>query len=966
MNINDKLYGFTVTEKRYVDELRADVYTLIYDKCGARLTFIDRDDDNKTFSITFKTLPEDSTGVFHILEHSVLCGSEKYPLKDPFVELLKGSLNTFLNAMTFQDKTMYPVASRNDKDFYNLVGIYMDAVLHPLVLKNPNAFYQEGWHYEVGDGGELSYKGVVLNEMKGDYSSPESVADRNINEMLYRGTPYEYDSGGDPDEITKLTYESFVAAHKKYYHPTYAELFLDGRVRLDEILPLISSYLSEYDRSEVEKQEFEIPRVTISEPCERTVYYEVKDGESTENKTRMCLGFVACEFDKTQKLFGINILQRALFSTNESEVKRAVIASGLCEDMCATMRDGIFEPSVLIDFINVKDGKCEELLELFCSELKRVAESGIEKEELISNLNFTEFQVRERDFGSLPIGVANAMVSLESLLYSDDPVQNFRCNEVFASLREGVESGYFERLINEVFLQNSRRATLIMLPSDKLADERREREESELSRYAASLNENDLANLSGLNEELARWQESEDSEYAKNTVPSLSIADISRIPRRVPTEISDCCGATALRHDIATNGIIYVDFYFDISDISAEELPYIALYNFLLTNLETKGRSASLVQRLIKANLGGFDTRMSAISKLDGGAYTPKVYLTASASALEGNKDKIPEIADEILNGTLFEDCTAIRNIIRQTVIASEESFASSGHQVAMGRVSAASSVEGACREYYNGYESYLVFKELDSRFDDKFTEIKERLYRISEKYLTRERLTVSITGSCEDGYIEKLVSVFKKGDKSVPVCKISPIKKRREGILIPARVSFAAAAGNLFEIGEVPDGSYDVVRSLVGYEYLWSEVRVKGGAYGAGMSAGISGNVGFYSYRDPNPRRTLDAFCGVPDFIREFAESGSDITKYIIGAVGDSEPQRTPRMAGAGAAVRYLRGISYDKECELRESMLGVNKAELLKIADSVETAVGGGAVCIVGPREALEYLELDEILKI
>lgn len=965
MNINDKLYGFTVTEKRHVDELTADVYTLIHDKCGARLTFIDRDDDNKTFSITFKTLPEDSTGVFHILEHSVLCGSEKYPLKDPFVELLKGSVNTFLNAMTFQDKTMYPVASRNDKDFYNLVGIYMDAVLHPLVIKNPNAFYQEGWHYEIGDGGELSYKGVVLNEMKGDYSSPESVADRNINEMLYRGTPYEYDSGGDPDEITSLTYESFVAAHKKYYHPTYAELFLDGNVVLDEILPLISSYLSEYGRSEVEKSEFEIPRVTISEPCERTVPYEVKDGESTENKTRVCLGYVVGAFDENKKLFGINILQRALFSTNESEIKRAVIASGLCEDMCVSMRDGILEPAVLIDFINVKDGKADELIKLLYSELERVMRCGIDRDELISNLNFTEFQVRERDFGSLPIGVANAMISLESLLYSDDPVQNFRCNEAFASLREGVDTGYFEGLIKEIFLENNRRGTLVMLPSDTLAQERRAYEEKALAEYAASLGERERAELAEMNRELALWQESEDSEQAREAIPSLALSDISDTPRKVPTEISERCGATAITHPISTNGIIYVDYHFDMSDVSAEELPYIALYNLLLTNLETEKRSASEVQRLIKASLGGFDTKMSAISRLDGGKCVPKVYLTVSASALSANRDKIPEITAEILNGALFEDKNAIRNIIRQTVIASEESFSSTGHQTAMGRVSAASSVEAACREYYNGYEAYLTFKELDRRFDEKFSEIKERLYKISD-FFTRSRLTVSITGDCDGEYISRLISIFKNGDKVDPVCKIQPIPKRREGIAIPARVSFAAAGGNLFEIGGCPDGSYDVARSLVGYEYLWSEVRVKGGAYGAGMSAGISGNVGFYSYRDPSPSRTLGIFDSAPRFIREFANSERDITKYIIGAVGDSEPQRTPRMAGAGATVRYLRGISYERECELRRSMLGVNSSELLKIADSVEKSVRGGAVCVVGPREELEAIGLDEIMKI
>lgn len=966
MKINDKLYGFTVTEKRYVEELSSDVYTLIFEKTGTRLTYFARDDENKTFAITFKTLPTDSTGVFHIIEHSVLCGSRKYPVKDPFVELLKGSLNTFLNALTFQDKTMYPVSSKNDKDFSNLVSIYMDAVLHPLAMKDPKAFYQEGWHYELSDDGSLSYKGVVLNEMKGDYSSPESVADRHINDMLYSGTPYQYDSGGDPDEITSLTYENYRSAHKKYYHPTHAEIFLDGSVRLDDILPLIASYLSEFEKSEVSKDEFAIPRVTISAPDERQTYYEVKDGDTTENKTRITLGYIVGDYSECEKIVGANILQRALFSTNESAVKKEIVASGLCEDMLVSMRDGILEPAVLVDFINVKDGKCDELLDLFYSVLSRVSKEGIERDELVANINFIEFQARERDFGSLPLGVANAMVSLETLLYSDDPVGNFRLNAIFKSLRDKVEGGYFESLVREIFVDNKKRATLTMIPSSTLGKEREAEEKARLEKIAVALTDKEREEIAELNRTLAMWQESEDSDEARATVPALSLDDISDKPNKIPTEQTEVRGVPVITHQIATNGIVYTELYFDVTDIEAEEAPYFALISFLLANLPTEKHTATEIQRLIKMHLGGFDARLSAITRFEGEENIPKIYFQVGSSALFGERENLVKLVLEILTETRFTDDEAIKNILRQTVIASEESFASTGHQVAMGRVGASCSVESACREYYNGYESYLVFKSLDKNFDTEKENIKARLSAIMEKYITASRLTVGITADGCDGIAKDLIKCFKNGERVTPVCKIRPISVRREGIAIPARVSFAATASNTLALGVRPDGSFDVARAIAGYEYLWGEVRVKGGAYGAGMSAGISGSVGFYSYRDPNPKRTLDIFVSTPKFIKEFAESGADITKYIIGAVGDAESLKTPRMRGSIATTRLLRGICYEESCRLRKSLLSMNNERLTALADIMEKTLENAAVCVVGPRSELEKLELDEILEI
>ena len=962
MEIGKKLHGFEVKGKIFVQELNAEVYTLEHEGCGARLTFFATDDENKTFSIGFKTLPEDSTGVFHILEHSVFCGSDKYPVNDPFVELLKGSLNTFLNAVTFSDKTMYPVSSRNDKDFLNMVDVYMDAVLHPLSLRSPLAFYQEGWHYELDEKtGELTYKGVVLNEMRGVYSSPDAISERALISMLYEGTPYSEDSGGDPIEITDLTYEDYCQAHARFYHPSNAEIFLDGRVKLDEVLPLIDSFLKDYGRAE---RTGDIPTSLITSPKSCVTEYEAKPGEDTADKGRITLGMLIAHFDEREKLIATNLLLGALFANNESLAKKAIIDSGLCEDVDASVRDGVLEPALVFDFINVKDGKEEELLALFRDTVSGIIESGVDKEELSATLNATEFRVRERDFGTLPSGVYNAMVSLETLLYSDDPVGNLRYEEPLASLRAHITdgSGYYESLLREFIIDNPKRATVIMHPSLTLADERLEKEKRELAEHLASLSEGELEALKAMNRELVAWQQTEDTPEAIASLPTLSIEDIPATLEPTPIEVTEAHGARVITHDIPTSGIIYTDLFFDVSDVTEDELFLISVYNLLLTNLGTEMHDAPTLQREIKAHLGSFDARLIAISE----GRVPHIYFQIGASALENQKDKISEMIAEVLGHTLFEDEAAIRNILRQTIIAYEESFTASGHQVGLTRAAATVSVESAVREHYSGYEAYLKLKDLDENFDARIAKIKTDLYNFSKKYIERGRLTVSITGKADDELVEKLVNIAKPSDKVAPVCRISTLKKRREGIVIPAQVAFATTAGNLFDIGEEPVGSFEVARKLVGLEFLWSRIRVRGGAYGAGMGAALNGNLTFYSYRDPSPASSLATYGEVADFIRGFVKDGGDVTKYVIGAAGDADPIKTPRTRGAACTLRYLRGKTYEDALRIRRELLATTPDDLLHIADVIERATQNAAVCVVGGKEKLDTLELDEILTI
>ena len=969
MRVNEKIHGFTVTKKEHIDELGCDVYLMQYDKNGARLLFLDREDDNKTFSIAFKTVPSDSTGVFHILEHSVLCGSRKFPLKDPFVELLKGSLNTFLNAMTFQDKTMYPVSSRNDKDFMNLMEVYLDAVFHPLAAENSFAFMQEGWHYEIDECGKLDYKGVVLNEMRGDYSSADTVADRHINEMLYPNSCYGYDSGGDPSEIVTLSYEQFKSAHKTYYHPSNSYILLDGSVDLDSALSLIDSYLSEYERADVCGEKFHIDPVGNIPLSYRSAVYEIAPNESSENKGRLVLGFPASKFDNRMRNYAIAVIFAALFSTNESQAKKEIIATGLCEDVMFSIRDGILEPSVALTFINVKDGKSKELSDAFFAIIDRISKKGINAYQLSSSINAFEFKLREKDYGTFPIGVIYAMISMESFLYSDDPVLNFRYENDLKELRKRIDTGYFEQLLSELLSEKNCRAVLNMLPSATLGAER-EREQAEiLEKAATEMTEEQKQNIIREQAALEEWQATPDSSEAKSSIKMLELSDISAEVRKTPIEVVETENAKVIFHDIFTSGISYTELWFDVSDIKAEDAHLWFLLNTLLTNLPTAKHSAADLQSLIKSELGSIEFSLTPICRISDSCSEPKVYFQISVSALEDKKYSIIDILDEILRSTLFEDKIAIKNILKQTVITNEESFNSSGHMTAITRAAAATSADAAVREYYAGYESHIRIKEILAEFDTRFDGLVERLKAILSDALDSNRLTVSVTGKRDLDFAISLIQLFKKEKKELCLCsEIKPLKMKKEGIVIPSRVGYAGFVFNLYSLGIVPTGSISVVRTLLGYEYLWNEIRVKGGAYGGGMIYRNNGSVGFYSYRDPTPERTLGCFLSVSRFLREFAEGGGELTKYIIGAIGDSEPLMTPRLRGAIATAKYLRGVDYEYDMRVRHEMLNTDSNELLRIADIIETAEKSGVVCVVSGKEKLESMSenLDVILEL
>ena len=961
VKIDETLWGFRVNKATELPEIKATLFEAEHIKSGARLLFLDREDVNKTFSIAFKTIPEDSTGVFHIIEHSVLCGSKKYTTKEPFVELLKGSLNTFLNAMTFPDKTMYPVASRNDKDFLNLMSVYLDAVFHPAILTNPNIFRQEGWHYELSDeGGEMTTSGVVLNEMRGAFSSADELMSYHIKDMLYPDTCYRWESGGEPSHVTDLTYEKFRDAHRKYYHPSNSEIFLDGSVKLDEVLPLIDEVLSEYER---QNTVFDIADQPKIKPAKREVLYEIAPNEPTENKTRLAVGFLASRFDEQEKNVAVAVLLDAIASSNESPLKKALLDAGLCEDLNIIPLDSIKQNSVNVEFRNVKDGKCEALYSLFEETVKKIAEEGIDKKMLVASLNSLEFKMREKDYGTLPLGIIYAMSTLESSLYGGDPAQNLSYEKSFASLREKLCGRYFEELLYSLFIENEHRATLVMSPSATLGAERAKSEAERLAKIKASFSKEELWEILKTNAELKAWQQTPDTPEDILTIPQLKISDISAEVERIPQSVEKIDGVTLLHQDVATGGILYTDLCFDATDLSANEVFDLRILLSLIENVRTEKHSAIELQNLIKSELGAFSATASPITK-DGMA---KLYVTVSASALESKKEAIIDIISEILYTSVYTDKESVRNIVRQLKMASEESFTTAGHLAGFKRASAYTDTESAIQEYYSGYEAHVSIKSLEKNFDSEFDALAKRLASLAKRIFTRERLTVSITGVRDDGFIKKAIGSVPNGEAYESVCTILPLGIRREGIVIPAQASYAELCANLYELGEKPTGSINVARSLLSYGYLWGAVRVQGGAYGVGLIARNNGNIGFYSYRDPTPARTLGCYKECSAFLREFARSGEDITKFIIGAVGDASPLTTPKLKGTLATTRYLRGITYEDECLIRREMLETDAEELLRIADILDKVCKKEAICVVAGKDKLDTCEsLDTILEI
>lgn len=960
MKVNDILHNFTVTASTTIKEVNGTLYDMMHKKSGARLLYLDRADENKTFAIAFKTIPTDDTGVFHIMEHSVLCGSDKFPVKDPFNELIKGSISTYINAFTAGDKTVYPVASKNDKAFHGLVDVYLDAVLHPLALKNPYIFMQEGHRYELDKDGSLTLTGVVYNEMKGCYSTAEEFADYLITRQLCPGGTYSYDSGGNPDFIPDLTFEDFKAAHDKFYHPSNSCLFLDGMVDLDDILPLIDSYLSDYDSREMDVRINE-GAPPITEPLVTT--YPIEKEDDPKDKTRIYVCYNTYDHKERFKSSALSLATEALADSNNAPLTKRILDSGLCESFSFYPTRSYSMNALNAIFIGVKDGKADELIGIFKEALSDILKEGIPKENLTAALGRREFHTREADFGTYPAGMVYMNSCIESALFGEDPSSALFYEDIIAFLREKLDTGYYEERLCEVI--SSPNATIILTPDSTFAEKKDKELREKLDKIAANMSDEEKTELIRMSEGLGIWQSTPDTDEALATIPTLSREDLKTEPKRVPTEIVKDKNTEIILHPIHTGGISYPELFFDASDVSADDLPYLRLFCDLMAEWDTELCSVTAFRNKVKKNLGTFYiTPHPTKNKND-----VKLYLLLRLSCLEANKGVALELIHEFLYKTLFNNKDLLIKNVKQLYTYSIEAIVSRGDAFAMMRDAAKHSSFEALGESLFGYAYHAFLKEISENIDARADDILARFERIRKEYLCRERLTIGITEPSGKEFARRINEAVKPGGSPAGVCTLRPLSAVNEGIAAPVTVSFAARMGNLNEIGEnLHTGAFSLLSHIVSLEILWNEIRLKNGSYDTGFSAKAnSGTVGSYSYRDPSPKASVDYFARIKDEIDAFLSSSPDLLKYIIGVIGASDTVSTPRNDGMTATKLYLAGKTHEDIVKSRNECLEATTDELRRISEIIGKVMEKSTFTVIGPRDELERIpEIHSILDI
>ena len=943
MKANDIIHGFSVTRTAPAPDCGSELIEMQHIKTGARLVWLKNSGENKLFSVAFKTPPTDDTGIFHILEHSVLGGSEKYPVKEPFLELMKGTMNTFLNAMTYPDKTVFPVSSRNDTDFMNLTRVYLDAVFAPAIYYNPNIFYQEGWHIEMRSSSDTPvYKGVVFNEMKGAMSSVYSRMESDMMQALYPDSCYRFESGGLPESIPDLSYEQFIQGHKTYYHPSNAYIYLDGPVDIDSVLELIDGeYLCRFDKREVEND------IPVQEPIAPTVkksYYEISPDEEESNHTYYLIGKVLGSWQDREKITAASVLGEALTGSNDAPLKRALLDTGLCLDVSLEVSDGIMQPFGCIAINNTDEENCGNLKETLRSAVSELCEKGIGSELLTAAINRLEFRYRA---GGEPRGLTRNINALSAWLYGGDPLLYLEMGEVFDSLRAKTESGYFEELLRQWLLEEEGTAELYLLPSRTYGDEQKADEAKRLAAIVDGLACEEKDVIVEQNRKLDEWQQSVDTAEQLATMPHLAISEVGEEPLSFDTEVTDINGITVLRHPSSDEGIAAVSLYFSLADCTEEELSAAAAMSELLGELPTADSSAAELQRRITGLLGSITYNVDVFSK-QGVTDKCSPYFSVTARFLDKNTDEALALIAEIITKTSFDDKDTVKELLLQTDENYKQSIIANGHTYSMTRVRASLSAESAVTELVSGYEGYKRIHEAVKAPEKLIAAVKT----LSSRIVCRARLTASVTGDITP---EALITALPEG--VAPAVKEMSFRldlPAKQGVVIPAGVSYSAMV--------FPDNSADtavrkVLFRALSLEYLWNEVRVKGGAYGTGAFMTASGEQSFFSYRDPSPAATLDICAKAADFTEQYCAGDPDITQYIISSVAKDEPLMSDGNKSRKADGLWFRGITDEERAAEKKRMLGVTAKQLREAAEKLRTT---GNICVMGTESAMEGLDL------
>lgn len=953
MTKKNEIHGFELKDKQYIEEIKADAYTYEHVKSGAQLIYLACDDPNKVFCVTFKTPPEDHTGCPHILEHSVLNGSRNYPSKSPFMELLKGSMQTFLNAMTGSDRTMYPVASTNDKDFLNLMEVYLDAVFFPNFYHKPEILAQEGWHYELlNPEDEITYKGVVYNEMKGAFSSPDAALGRYIQQAQFPDNAYGFESGGDPKYITDLSQEMFCAFFDKYYHPSNSRIFLSGNLDLENALKVMNDrYLGEFERKAVDSAIQKHEPFTEKRLIETS--YPVDEGSPTENLCYLALNYTYGDVLDADTVMGMGVMIDILMDSAASPLKQTLLNSGLCADSYAYMDSRALQPTISIICKNVAEENLTILQELISTELKRIAAEGIDKKLIEANLNSKEFALREAQMQGFPRGLYYSFVIGNSWLFDGDPFIYLRYEPLLKKLRRGLTEPYFELMLQRTILENTYSSTVVMRPEPGL-NARLEREDAEkLAAYKKSLSSAEIDALIKMNQDLIAWQNMPDSAEDIAKIPFIELADIDPKADENPIEYEEWKEFSLLKHELPTNGIVYYKAYFDLAHAEEEDLPWIALYTYLAGKLDTATYSYAELSNEIDIHTGGISLWMSQINDYQDPDHVIGK-LNISAKAVRAKAESMIQLAAEYALRPLFNNHQRIKQLIREQRSRLEMSFMGAGHALAVQRLFSPFSPYHRRVDLSEGLSYYHFLGDLEKNLEDGMEQVVEQLQWVKDTFFTQQKLIISLTGDREDidhafGYLTPMLAEVSR-EAYAPVEQGFKTADLNEGIYAPLNVQFCAKGGSFFRKGYSYSGKMRVLNNILKNDYLYNEIRVKGGAYGIISSFSMAGFQFFVSYRDPNLEKTLDVYDGIPQFLRSYSCSRRDLDKYIIGDMAILDYPNTPEKKAAIADEHFISGFTQKDKQQIRDEVLSTKLEDIVAYADMIEALMSKNHYCVVG----------------
>lgn len=954
--------AYELIRKEQLKDLNSVGLVFEHKKTKARVAVISNDDNNKVFSIGFRTPPEDSTGVAHIVEHTVLCGSKEFPAKDPFVELVKGSLNTFLNAMTYPDKTIYPIASCNDKDFKNLMHVYMDAVFYPNIYKKEEIFKQEGWHYELEDAdGEIKYNGVVYNEMKGAFSSPEQQLYRLIQESLFPDTAYGVESGGDPKVIPDLTYEDYLAFHKRYYHPTNSYIYLYGDMDIAERLNWIDEqYLSKFSYAPVDS-EIKLQK-PFGELRKVEAYYSLSEDEDTKDRTYLSYNMVIDTSLNKELYVAFQILEYVLLDNPGAPLKQALLDAGIGKDILSSYDNGILQPIFSIIAKDANESQKEDFLKVIRETLQKIVKNGVDEKALLAAINYFEFKYREADFGSYPKGLMYGLQMLDSWLYDDNAIfTHILANDTFAYLKEQIHTGYYEQLIENWLLHNGHSSLVVVKPKVNLTEEKEQAVREKLAAYKATLSNEEMKQLIADTKALRTYQEEPSTKEELEKIPMLTREDMVKKVRPLYNEEKELAGCKVLHHNVYTNGIGYLKFVFDMSEIK-ELAPYVSLLATVLGYMDTEQYSYLEFTNETNIYTGGILADTNTYSK-----YGKKDDFQATfeirTKVLYGNMKKALDLLEEMIFHTDFSDSKRLKEIIQETKSRLQMKMNGSGHTIALARAMSYFSELAQFSDGVEGISYYRFLCDLEEHFEEKKDGLVAIFKQILDYVLCQEYVIVSFTGDT-DGYEAfsacgtNFLRLFKeKREGKKPQADLSfLVCGRNEGLKTAGQVQYVARAGNFVEKNLNYHGALHILKVILSYDYLWNNVRVKGGAYGCMCGFMQTGNAYFVSYRDPGLKETNDIYERAYDYVKNFVANEREMTKYMIGAISNMDTPLTPSAKGTRSFGAYMSGIDESYLQNIRNQVLAITQEDIRAMAPIIKAILEDGYICVIGNDKRIE----------